>query len=122
MEGGKELEPGWGGDFTARKEDGIYQILCGALKSRCFTIHAGVHDVPMRVVFNYFTLARGGGGATGRSCTGPCHLDDSNLATDVVRVIDPHDVLPAHRCAVLLADAGQQEASVFIGDRSLHAC
>ena len=42
--------------------------------------------------------------------------------TDVVRVIDPHDVLPAHRCAVLLADAGQQEASVFIGDRSLYAC
>ncbi|MCU0872468.1 MAG: PEP/pyruvate-binding domain-containing protein [Pirellulaceae bacterium] len=41
---------------------------------------------------------------------------------EVVRVIDPTDVLPEHRCAVLLADAGKQEASVFIGDRHLHAC
>jgi hypothetical protein len=37
---------------------------------------------------------------------------------DVVRVVDPQDVLPAHRSAVLLADAGKQEASVFIGDGS----
>ena len=41
---------------------------------------------------------------------------------EVVRVIDPHDVLPAHRCAVLLADAGQQEASVFVGDRHRYGC
>ena len=80
----------------------------------------GVHDVPMRVVFNVLhAVARW---RRDRKPTGPCHLDDSNLATDVVRVIDPQDVLPAHRSAVLLADAGKQEASVFIGDRSLHAC
>ena len=40
---------------------------------------------------------------------------------DMVRVIDTQDVLPAHRCAVLLADAGKQEASVFIGDTSRYA-
>ena len=78
MEGGKELEPGWVGDFTALKEDGIYQVRCGALKSRCFTIHAGVYDVPMRLVFNYFTLARCGD-TKRKSITGPCHLDDGNL-------------------------------------------
>lgn len=76
--GGNELEPGWVGDFTALKEDGIYQVRCGALKSRCFTIHAGVYDMPMRMIFNYFTLARCGD-TTGKSITGPCHLDDGNL-------------------------------------------
>jgi len=35
---------------------------------------------------------------------------------DVVRVIDPRDVLAAGRVAVLLADAGKQEATVFFGD------
>lgn len=40
---------------------------------------------------------------------------------DVVRVVDPKDVLPPGRCAVLLADAGKQEATVFIGDASDNA-
>lgn len=35
---------------------------------------------------------------------------------DVVRVIDPRDVLSPDRAAVLLADAGKQEATVFLGD------
>jgi len=35
---------------------------------------------------------------------------------EVVRVVEPKDVLPADRCAVLLADAGKQEATVFIDD------
>jgi len=39
---------------------------------------------------------------------------------DVVRVVDPKDVLPADRCAVLLADAGKQEATVFIGEGSFN--
>ena len=48
IEGGNELEPGWVGDFSALKEDGIYQVRCGSLRSRAFTVHAGVYDVPMR--------------------------------------------------------------------------
>jgi hypothetical protein len=76
-EGGNELEPGWVGDFSAVKEDGIYQVRCGSLKSRAFTVHAGVYDVPMRSLFNYFTWARCGN--TTKNCTGPCHLDDGNL-------------------------------------------
>lgn len=35
---------------------------------------------------------------------------------DVVRVVEPRDVLPAGRAAILLADSGKQEATVFIGD------
>jgi hypothetical protein len=77
-EGGNELEHGWIGDFTALKEDGIYQVRCGSLRSRCFTIHAGVYDMPMRIMFNYFSLVRCGD-TTGKSCTGPCHLDDGLL-------------------------------------------
>jgi len=76
-EGGNELEPGWVGDFSAVKDDGIYQVRCGSLRSRCFTVHAGVYDVPMRSLFNYFTWARCGD--TTKNCTGPCHLDDGNL-------------------------------------------
>ena len=38
---------------------------------------------------------------------------------EVVRVIDPRDVLTAGRTAILLADAAKQEAAVFIGDRDL---
>lgn len=76
-EGGNELEPGSVGDFSAVKEDGIYQVRCGSLKSRAFTVHAGVYDVPMRSLFNYFTWARCGN--TTKNCTGPCHLDDGNL-------------------------------------------
>ena len=77
VEGGNELEPGWVGDFSAVKDDGIYQVRCGSLKSRAFTVHAGVYDVPMRSLFNYFTWARCGD--TTKNCTGPCHLDDGNL-------------------------------------------
>jgi hypothetical protein len=76
-EGGNELEPGSVGDFSAVKEDGIYQVRCGSLKSRAFTVHAGVYDVPMRSLFNYLTWARCGN--TTKNCTGPCHLDDGNL-------------------------------------------
>jgi hypothetical protein len=36
---------------------------------------------------------------------------------DVVRVVDPTDVLEPHRAALLLADTSTQEAAVFIGDR-----
>lgn len=77
VEGGIELEPGWVGDFSALKDDGIYQVRCGSLKSRTFTVHAGVYDVPMRSLFNFFTWARCGN--TTKNCTGPCHLDDGNL-------------------------------------------
>ena len=77
VEGGNELEPGWVGDFSAVKDDGIYQVRCGSLKSRAFTVYAGVYDVPMRSLFNYFTWARCGD--TTKNCTGPCHLDDGNL-------------------------------------------
>ncbi len=77
-EGGNELEHGWIGDFTALKEDGIYQVRCGSLKSRCFTIQAGVYDMPKRIMFNYFSFVRCGD-TTGKSCTGPCHLDDGFL-------------------------------------------
>ena len=76
-EGGNELEPGWVGNFSAVKDDGIYQVRCGSLRSRAFTVHAGVYDVPMRSLFNYFTWARCGN--TTKNCTGPCHLDDGNL-------------------------------------------
>lgn len=76
-EGGSELEPGWVGDFSALKEDGIYQVRCSSLKSRAFTVYAGVYDVPMRSLFNYFTWARCGD--TTKNCIGPCHLDDGNL-------------------------------------------
>ena len=77
VEGGNELEPGSVGDFSALKDDGIYQVRCGALRSRTFTVHAGVYDVPMRSLFNFFTWARCGD--TTKNSTGPCHLDDGNL-------------------------------------------
>jgi hypothetical protein len=76
-DGGNELEPGSVGDFSAVKDDGIYQVRCGSLKSRAFTVYAGVYDLPMRSLFNYFTWARCGD--TTKNCTGPCHLDDGNL-------------------------------------------
>ena len=69
-EGGGDLEPGWIGDFSALREEGIYQVQCGSWRSRAFSIHAGVYDLPMRVIFNYFTLARCGD-TTGKSCAGP---------------------------------------------------
>jgi hypothetical protein len=77
-EGGRELEPGWVGDFSALKDDGIFQVRCGALRSRCFTVHAAVYDVPLRVVFGYFPAARCGNTTTGWA--GPCHRDDGKLA------------------------------------------
>jgi hypothetical protein len=77
-DGGSELEPGSVGDFTALKEDGIYQVRCGALRSRCFIVHQAVYDVPMRVIFGYFPMARCGD--TTKGWAGPCHLNDGNLA------------------------------------------
>jgi len=77
VEGGRELEAGWVGDFSGVRDDGIYQARCGSLRSRTFTVHANVYDVPMRSLFNYFTWARCGD--TTKNCTGPCHLDDGNL-------------------------------------------
>jgi hypothetical protein len=41
--------------------------------------------------------------------------------TDTVRVIDTCDVLPPQRLVLLLADARQQEARIFIGDNSVLA-
>jgi hypothetical protein len=35
---------------------------------------------------------------------------------DIVRVIDPRDVLSADQAAILLADAGKQEATVLFAD------
>ena len=77
VQGGSELEPGWVGDFSALKDDGIYQVRCGSLKSRAFTVYAGVYDEPMRSLFNFFTWARCGD--TTKNYAGPCHLDDGNL-------------------------------------------
>jgi hypothetical protein len=40
---------------------------------------------------------------------------------EMVRVIDTKDVLPPDRVVLLLADAGMQEAKLFVGDASLLA-
>jgi hypothetical protein len=83
-EGGDELGPGWVGDFSALREEGIYQVRCGALPSRCFVIYRGAYDVPMRVLFGYFPWQRCGGSQTGWG--NPCHLEDGRIAGTGERV------------------------------------
>lgn len=77
VEGGNELEPGWVGDFSELKDDGIYQVRCGSLKSRTFTVYAGVYDTPLRILFGYFGLARCGHPSKGWA--GACHHEDGML-------------------------------------------
>jgi hypothetical protein len=78
VEGGPELEPGWVGDFSSLREEGIYQVRCSARQSRCFVIWRRVYDVPMRVLYNYFPWQRCGDSTTGWAA--PCHLDDGRIA------------------------------------------
>ena len=76
--GGPELEPGWVGEFTSLREEGIYQVRCGARQSRCFVVWHRVYDVPMRVLYNYFPWQRCGDSLTGWAA--PCHLDDGRIS------------------------------------------
>jgi hypothetical protein len=46
----------------------------------------------------------------------PDLLPHASRWQDVVRLVDPRDVLPPSRAVLLLADADQQQASLFIGD------
>jgi len=78
IKGGPELAKGWTGRFSGLREEGIYQIRCGKLRSRCFVVHQRVYDVPMRVLFNYFPWQRCGDSKTGWAA--PCHLNDGIIA------------------------------------------
>jgi hypothetical protein len=77
-QGGPELEPGWVGEFTSLREEGIYQVRCGTTTSRCFVVWHRVYEVPMRLLYNYFAWQRCGDSTTG--WVGPCHLDDGRIA------------------------------------------
>ena len=77
-ESGPELEPGWVGEFTLLREEGIYQVRCGGRQSRCFVVWRRVYDVPMRILYNYFPWQRCGDNITGWAA--PCHLDDGRIA------------------------------------------
>lgn len=77
-DGGPELEPGWVGEFTSLREEGIYQVRCGAKTSRCFVVWHRVYEVPMRLLYNYFVWQRCGDSIIGWA--GPCHLDDGRIA------------------------------------------
>jgi hypothetical protein len=76
--GGPELESGSIGDFSAVREEGIYQVRCGARRSRCFVVWRQVYDVPMRVLYGYFPWQRCGDTLTGWAA--PCHVDDGRIA------------------------------------------
>lgn len=78
VEGGPELETGWVGEFSSLREEGIYQVRCGARQSRCFVIWRRALDAPMRVLYNYFPWQRCGDSLTGWAA--PCHVDDGRIA------------------------------------------
>jgi len=44
---------------------------------------------------------------------------DAGRWQDMLRVVDPRDILPADRAVLLLADASRQEAQLFVGDSAL---
>ena len=77
-DGGPELEPGWVGQFTSLREEGIYQVRSGWRQSRCFVVWRRVYDAPMRILYNYFPWQRCGDSVTGWAS--PCHLDDGRIA------------------------------------------
>lgn len=70
-----DLGTAWVGDFSKFHEEGInYFIRCGELKSRPVTIHKGIYDYPLRILFNYFPNQRCGNTTIGWH--GPCHTRD----------------------------------------------
>ncbi|NQU64308.1 MAG: glycoside hydrolase family 9 protein, partial [SAR324 cluster bacterium] len=72
--GGAELGEAAIGRFNDLQVEGIYQVRCGKLRSRCFVVSKSVYNVPMRVLFNYFPWQRCGDSKTGWNA--PCHLED----------------------------------------------
>lgn len=79
-----ELGDAWVGDFSAVQADGVYEILCGEMKSRAFSIHQGIYDQPLRTLFNYYPTQRCGDSQTGWNA--PCHLGDATRADTGERV------------------------------------
>ena len=72
--GGAELGDAAIGRFNDLKVEGIYQVRCGNLRSRCFVVSKSVYAVPMRVLFDFFPWMRCGDSKTGWN--GPCHTED----------------------------------------------
>jgi len=70
-----ELGDGWVGDFSSVRDEGIYTVCCGALRSRPVIISRDALEQPIRVLFNYFPTQRCGDSPTGWHT--PCHLDDA---------------------------------------------
>ena len=64
----------WVGDFSAVREEGIYVVHCGQVRSRRFMIQKRLFDYPLRVLFNYFPSQRCGDSLTGYNA--PCHEHD----------------------------------------------
>jgi len=70
-----DLGDGWLGEFSAVREEGIYAVCCGPLRSRPIIVSRDALDQPLRVLFNYFPTQRCGDSPTGWHT--PCHLDDA---------------------------------------------
>ncbi len=70
-----ELGDGSVGDFSSVREEGLYTVCCGPLRSRPVIISRDALDQPLRVLFNYFPTQRCGDSPTGWHA--PCHLDDA---------------------------------------------
>jgi len=73
-----DLGGGWVGDFSALRDEGIYQVRCGALRSRYFTVHQDVYYWPAHTIAGYFPAQRCGDTVEGWAS--PCHCDDGTIA------------------------------------------
>ena len=73
-----ELGDAWVGDFSAVRDDGTYEVFCGNMKSRPFSVHKEIYDQPLRTLFNYYPTQRCGDSLTGWNA--PCHLQDARRA------------------------------------------
>lgn len=73
-----DLGGGWVGDFSPLRDEGIYQVRCGALRSRYFTVHQDVYYWPAHTIAGYFPAQRCGDTVEGWAS--PCHCDDGTIA------------------------------------------
>jgi len=79
-----DLGGGWVGDFSALRDEGIYQVRCGELRSRYFNVHQDVYYWPAHTIAGYFPAQRCGDTVEGWAS--PCHCDDGTIVETGERV------------------------------------
>lgn len=70
----QDLGPGWVGDLTTFREEGVFYISCGGLNGHPFVIGKTAYEMPLRTLLIYFNWQRCGDSRSGWNA--PCHLED----------------------------------------------